>query len=330
MFFNAKGIASCSVLFVVLGVSFSLAEGFDEGSFDTPGAGASAPAGQPASTGSDAGGFGESSFEDGGFAPGGASVLPEPGGTPDPGPDIVAPAPSTGGGFGEGSFEDGNGEVASPGTTTPGPATPAGGDDFPGGTTLPQPGGGRSVVDVTPQPDLPTPGGNGGQTPPPNATPPGPQVDPQITAVETRDFGVPPQTSLRQGQFHGPTPVAIPGAYLVTTANLVEAMNGGMQMVLIDVLGAEYSIPGAFSAQGLSAPGNFQDRTQQQAGAWLGQITQGNRDVPIVVFCSDPMCWLSYNAALRTVNAGYTNVYWYRGGLQAWQMAGLPLRPAGF
>ena len=95
-------------------------------------------------------------------------------------------------------------------------------------------------------------------------------------------------------------------------------------------LGAEYSLPGAYSAQGLAAAGSFQDRTQQQATAWLGQITGGQRDVPIVIFCSDPMCWLSYNGVLRTVNAGYTNVYWYRGGLQSWQMAGLPLHPAGF
>jgi hypothetical protein len=33
---------------------------------------------------------------------------------------------------------------------------------------------------------------------------------------------------------------------------------------------------------------------------------------------------MSYNAALRAINAGYTNVLWYRGGIEAWKMAGLP------
>ncbi|WP_413872328.1 rhodanese-like domain-containing protein [Albidovulum sp.] len=50
----------------------------------------------------------------------------------------------------------------------------------------------------------------------------------------------------------------------------------------------------------------------------------------LVFYCSDPGCWLGYNAALGAVAAGYTNVYWYRGGLQAWQMSGLPLVPSGF
>ena len=31
------------------------------------------------------------------------------------------------------------------------------------------------------------------------------------------------------------------------------------------------------------------------------------------------------NASLRAIHLGYTHVYWYRGGLAAWQAAGLPL-----
>ncbi len=295
-------------------------QGFDESSFDSPG-GANAPAAQPGPSGSGAGGFGESSFDEDGFAPGG-TVLPEPGGQPDPGAVVSAPGSSSGG-FEEGSFGDGGGIADS------GSSSPAGGGDFPGGTVLPEPGGSGGVAGVNPEPVLPPPGGNGRQ-PPSVATPSGPQIDPQITAVETRDFGVPPQNTLRHGQFHAPTPVAIPGANLVTTENLVSAISGGVQMVLIDVLGAEYTLPGAFTTAGLAYAGHFNDRTQQQAAVWLGQVTGGQRDMPIVIFCSDPMCWLSYNGVLRTVNAGYTNVYWYRGGLQAWQMAGLPLQPAGF
>ena len=320
--------AGCVAICIGLSGASALAQGFEEGSFENPGGGAAASTTQPAPTGQDGGDFGESSFGVGGSEPVvGGSALPAPSGTPDPGPTIVASGSSDGGAFGESSFEDSGGTGSTPGGATPNPANPAGGADFPGGTGLPEPSGSTGVAGVDPQPN---PGRTEPAVQPPNATPPAPQVDPQITAVETRDFGVPPQSALRQGQFHGPTPVAIPGGQLVTTAALVTAMNGGMQMVLIDVLGADYSIPGAFSAPGLAAAGNFQDRTQQQAAAWLGQITQGNRNVPIVIFCSDPMCWLSYNGALRAANAGYSNVYWYRGGLQAWQMAGLPLHPAGF
>ncbi|MEM8595278.1 MAG: rhodanese-like domain-containing protein [Pseudomonadota bacterium] len=163
-----------------------------------------------------------------------------------------------------------------------------------------------------------------------DVTGPKTKVDPWVTAFETRDFGVPPQDTLRETQFHAPTPTAIPGAQLVTTAVLVSALESGTQVVLIDVLGGDYTLPGAYSAPALASGGSFQDRTQQQAAIWLEQITKGDTGVPVVVFCSDPMCWLGYNATLRTVAAGFTNVYWYRGGLKAWQMAGLPMRPAAF
>ena len=40
-----------------------------------------------------------------------------------------------------------------------------------------------------------------------------------------------------------------------------------------------------------------------------------------------------YNIALRIRHAGYTNVYWYRGGREAWEVAGKPeevVRPTDF
>jgi len=155
-------------------------------------------------------------------------------------------------------------------------------------------------------------------------------VDP-ILAFELRDYGVAPTNWLRQGAFHSPTPIDIPGGMVITTEDLTEAIRtNDMTFVLIDVLGGEYRLPNALSATQLAAPGTYGDRTQQQAALWLAQVTGSNPGVPIVLYCSDPMCWLSYNAALRTIAAGYSNVFWYRGGLQAWQMAGLPVFPSGF
>ena len=48
-------------------------------------------------------------------------------------------------------------------------------------------------------------------------------------------------------------------------------------------------------------------------------------DAPMVFFCQGAHCWESYNASLRAIDLGYTNVYWYRGGLSSWQEAGLPV-----
>lgn len=257
----------------------------------------------------------DGSFDGGGsFDDGGNQIQPS---APATGGDTTG-SEGFGGNFDGGSFDSGGAATTQPVTPAPSP----GGDDFSGGSfDTVQPG--PATPQPQPQPVTPEPSV-------PSSPNPGIQVDPQIYAFESRDFGVPPTSQLRNGQLHGATPTAIPGGQLVSTEALANALNQGMQIVLIDVLGGQYSLPGANVAPGLAQPGNFNDRTQQQASQWLRQITGGNPSVPIVTFCSDPQCWMSYNAALRTINAGYTQVYWYRGGLQAWQMGGLPMQPAGW
>lgn len=268
----------------------------------------------------------QSSFGGGSF--GGQQPAPAAGAAATPAP------PAIGDGFG-GSF--GGAEAAATQPSQPPaeqPAPAVGGSDFNGGGSF----GGDFVA---PSPTPATPG-----TAPPSAPvaaapsvpsqqpvaqqPPGMQFDPQILAFESRDFGVPPTQKLRQNQFQGPTPTSLPGGNVVSTEGLATAMNGNMQMLIIDVLGANYSLPNAFVAIDMASPGSLNDRMQQRTAQWLGQITGGQQDVPIVVYCSNPMCWLAYNAALRAIAAGYNNVYWYRGGLQAWKMAGLPLFPASY
>ncbi len=179
------------------------------------------------------------------------------------------------------------------------------------------------------------------ETPPPiddsnfdtNFTPQPPQpevsVDQQILAFETRDFGIAPINQLKPRPLHGPTPTSIPGAGIVSTKKLAEVISAGHPFVLIDVHGGNYSLRGAFIATRLAEPGSFRDRTQQQATKWLDQISDQAKQTPMVIYCADPQCWKSYNATLRAVAAGYTNVYWYRGGIQAWRMAGLKIVPSG-
>ena len=155
-------------------------------------------------------------------------------------------------------------------------------------------------------------------------------VDPQILSFESRDYGVPPSGNLRNGGMHAPTPTMVPGASVVSTEGLANAMASGLEMIIIDVLGGEYALPGAYMIPEMASAGSYQDRIQQQTGQFLGQVTGQLADYPIILYCSDPQCWLSYNATLRVVAAGYTNVYWYRGGITAWQMAGFPVYPSGY
>lgn len=145
------------------------------------------------------------------------------------------------------------------------------------------------------------------------------------TQVERQDFGVPPTAELHAGAMHGPTPASIPGGQVVTTPGLIALLGDrSLGARVFDVLGGPETLPGALAAVPASQPGNFQDPTQQQFGQFLQQTTQGRRDLPLVFYCASSHCWMSYNAALRAIRLGYTNVLWYRGGLEAWQAAGQP------
>ena len=56
----------------------------------------------------------------------------------------------------------------------------------------------------------------------------------------------------------------------------------------------------------------------------VGAATGDNKAVPIVAVGFNSERYQGRNLALRLVALGYTNVYWYRGGREAWEVAGLP------
>ncbi len=262
------------------------------------GGGTDVPETPPRTSNDDDGFFADDDFAASGGAAGGGGG----------GSAATPPRPEGGGLFDDGFVADG------PGGTTPDTApaeggfTPGGDDDF---EDLNQPP--ETIVATPPERREERPPADlGGDTQPPD--------DPAY-AFESQDFGVAPTDQLHQGAPHGPTPTTIPGGLVVDTAVLAQVVNG-RQAILIDVLGGLTTIQGALDAAGMGGPGSYQDGLQQQATSFLAQTTQNNPDAAIVFFCSDPMCWLSYNAALRAINAGYRNVIWYRGGIAAWQMAG--------
>lgn len=150
----------------------------------------------------------------------------------------------------------------------------------------------------------------------------------QLMQMERQDFGVPPTSQLHSGPMHGPTPNSIPGGQVITTKGLVELVNNQQMPVLIlDVLGGAEMIPNAQFAVPAHQPGSFSDQVQQQFGQFLQQATGGNKEHPLVLYCLSPQCWMSYNAALRAIKLGYTNVLWYRGGIESWKMAGQQVQP---
>jgi PQQ-dependent catabolism-associated CXXCW motif protein len=157
-----------------------------------------------------------------------------------------------------------------------------------------------------------------------------PAVLPLNYADELTDFGVFPQPFL-QFNVGTRTPMRIPGGISISTPDLARMLNDARQrhmpMVLIDSWADNahptlpYAVRIPFAGQG----GNFSDQVQLNLRDRLGQLTHNMSDVPIVFFCQGAICWESYNAALRAIHLGYRRVYWYRGGVNAWAQANLPL-----
>ena len=71
--------------------------------------------------------------------------------------------------------------------------------------------------------------------------------------------------------------------------------------------------------------GSFDDDVQQNLRKQLTALTKNSLTMPIVFFCEGAVCWESYNAALRAEKMGFTRIFWYRGGINAWKAAALPM-----
>lgn len=55
----------------------------------------------------------------------------------------------------------------------------------------------------------------------------------------------------------------------------------------------------------------------------LAAATGGDKAAPVVIFCLRD-CWMSWNAAKRAVENGYSRVYWYPEGIDGWTFEDRP------
>lgn len=69
--------------------------------------------------------------------------------------------------------------------------------------------------------------------------------------------------------------------------------------------------------------GQFFGAEKSRFSVALEKLTGGDKSKPIIFLCISFECWLSYNASLYAVEAGYKDVIWYRGGTNAWGGASL-------
>jgi tetratricopeptide (TPR) repeat protein len=143
-------------------------------------------------------------------------------------------------------------------------------------------------------------------------------------AEEDADFHIASDDKLTD-QFAGPTPTTMPGASTIRTTDLA-AFLAKHQPIVIDTALYSWgrSIPGAIGLRSAGVGGSLSGSLQTRLGLEMQALTHGDRSLPIVAVGFNAERFDGRNLALRLVALGYTQVYWYRGGREAWEVNGLP------
>jgi tetratricopeptide (TPR) repeat protein len=143
-------------------------------------------------------------------------------------------------------------------------------------------------------------------------------------ADENADFGVAPDNALH-AILQGRTPTTVPGAKTIRTPELQRFLVE-RKPVIVDTMFNwwGFSLTGAVALQNSGWGGSMSDTMQDRLRRKMQEVTKGDLSVPIVVVGWNSERFDSYNLALRLAALGYTQVHWYRGGREAWEVAGLP------
>jgi TolB-like protein/Tfp pilus assembly protein PilF len=146
-------------------------------------------------------------------------------------------------------------------------------------------------------------------------------------ADEDADFGLPPDGALHN-EVAGRTPVSVLGASTIRTAELAH-MIAESRPVIVDTMSVSsgQSIRGAVGLKFAGLGGSLDDAAQVRLARKMRELTAGDLGRPIVAVGWNSERFDGRNLALRLVALGYTHVYWYRSGREAWEVAGLPEGP---
>lgn len=145
-----------------------------------------------------------------------------------------------------------------------------------------------------------------------------PGTDPQEPGDEDYPGGLSPVAGAL-------TPKTLPGATTVSVAEgkcLIDRFKDSV--VVIAAMNDADALPGA---RRLGGAASADASIQPEFAKVMAELTGGDKQRPILVYCHHEECFLSYNVALRTVQAGYKQVFWMRPGIAGWKAAGYPLAP---
>jgi PQQ-dependent catabolism-associated CXXCW motif protein len=156
-----------------------------------------------------------------------------------------------------------------------------------------------------------------------------------------QDTAIPEPDGYRMQDYRAPTPATLKGARVLTTPEAAALWKAG-SAAFIDVMPQpprpklpagtiwrdkpRNDIPGSLWLPD-TGYGALAAATEGYLHNGLANASGGDQTKMLVIYCQRN-CWMSWNAAKRTLAYGYRNVAWFPDGTDGWQEAGLPLEEA--
>ena len=159
-----------------------------------------------------------------------------------------------------------------------------------------------------------------------------------LPILVTASDSIPEPDDYKMDEYRSPTPETLSGVTVVDAIQ-AKAMHENGQAIFIDVLPSPKQPPGMkegdiwLPKKRLNIPGSI----------WLADVGYGvlSDDLEMyfisnlelvskdkthgLLFYCQINCWMSWNAAKRALNFGYSNVFWFPGGVDEWLSEGFLL-----
>lgn len=121
------------------------------------------------------------------------------------------------------------------------------------------------------------------------------------------------------------TPASIEGVKTVSAEEAKKLQSSGVPLIDTRVAAefAEKTVKGAKSVP-------YKEKSEKAVGFDSSKDDfdlsklPSDKNAALVFFCNSGECWKSYKASVVAKKAGYTKVYWMRGGFPEWSAKGLP------
>ena len=114
------------------------------------------------------------------------------------------------------------------------------------------------------------------------------------------------------------SPETIDGAQAIEAEGLIQLVNRNETQIIIDSrISSDRKL--GFIPGSVSLPDT--DTNCESLASLISKKSD-----PVVFYCNGPKCRRSDNAVVIAADCGYTNIYWFRGGIEAWKANNYPIR----